>query len=293
MEIKIGEEEQDLRLDRFLRKQLKELTLSEIYQMIKNGDILVNKKPKNPAYKLQPGDTVFIPFDFNPNSIQPEIPSRELKRLKILYSDNYIVLADKPPGIPVHRGSGWNYGFFDVVEKKMGQIYPLHRLDRDTSGIMIFARKRAIARRLSEDLKKHRIERTYIALVKGYIEKEGSITAPLEKKKAGVSISSNGKEAVTFYRPVRAFDCCTLLELTLRTGRTHQIRVHMAELGHPLAGDWRYGDREFNIKMKKLGLKRLFLHSWKIKLTHPATGKIVEITSPLPEDINKILEKLS
>ncbi len=294
MEVTITEEEKGLRLDRFVRKLLKDISLSEIYQLIKNGDILVNRKQRDPSYRLERGDRVFLPFSApEDGNKEVPIPEGEREKVKILFADDYIIIADKPSGLPVHTGSGWNYGFFDLVESKMGTIYPVHRLDRDTSGIILFARRRDIARKLSGALKEHGIRRTYLALVEGRIKKRGRIDAPLEKKKEGMKVSQEGKHATTIYVPVADYQCCTLLKLNLQTGRTHQIRVHMANTGHPLAGDWRYGNRAFNIKMKKMGLKRLFLHSWQVSFRHPVTGRKVEITSPLPADLDTVLKNLS
>ncbi len=293
MEIRISEEERGLRLDKFLRRHFKEISLSEIYQMIKNGDILINKKIKNPDYRLQENDIIFTPFDTNKNHQETEIPEKFLQEIEILYLDDFIAIVEKPYGIPVHSGSGWNFGFFNIVEKQLDRIYPLHRLDKDTSGIIMFARKRSIAISLSQAFKEHSITRKYLALVKGTITKPGEISKPLIRAPKKVILSEDGKKAITTFSPIKTTNCCSLIELKLLTGRTHQIRVHMAKMNHPIAGDWKYGNREFNITIKKLGLKRLFLHSWKIAFNHPITGEYIELTSPLPIDLKKVLKRIS
>ena len=293
MEITAGEEEKNLRIDRYLRKIIRTIPLSEIYQLIKSGDILVNSRRVKPDYRLTPGDKIYIPFEPDERE-EVSIPENLINSLEIIFEDDSLICVNKPSGIPIHSGSGWNFGVKDILQKKIDStIYPIHRLDRDTSGVLLFARKRTVARTLTDQFKKHKVRKIYIALVKGAVKSEGSIRLPLLKRKKGVTVEEEGKEALTRFFPIQSFSCCTLLRIEILTGRTHQIRVHMNYTGHPLAGDWRYGEREFNIRMKKQGLKRLFLHAEVIDITHPVTQKLLKLQAPLPYDLKQFLKKLS
>ena len=291
-EIIVSEDDISTRIDRIIRRYFKELSLSEIYQLIENGDILLNGKKVKPSHRVQPGDKIFIPFENSGATRTTNIPSREINTLKIIFEDDYIIIAEKRAGIPVHSGSGWDYGLVDILGQKYGSIFPVHRLDKDTSGLIIFARNRITARNLSEIIKKHNLTREYLALVKGRITKNNNISLPIEKKAKIVEVSEKGKEAITKFSPEKIFPCCTLLKLRLYTGRTHQIRVHLSKINHPVAGDWKYGDKNFNIFMKRKGLKRLFLHSHHLIMEHPVSKNKLEFWSPLPEELEKVLSEI-
>ena len=291
-EIIVSKDDISTRIDRIIRRYFKELSLSEIYQMIKDGDILLNGKKVQPSYRVRPGDKIFIPFDNRNETRTINIPSREINTLKIVFEDEHIIIADKRAGIPVHAGSWWSYGLVDILAQKYGSIFPVHRLDKDTSGLIIFARNRRTARRLSETIKNHDLTREYLALAKGKIVRNDNISLPIEKRTKFVEVSEKGKEAITEFSPEEIFSCCTLLKLRLYTGRTHQIRVHLSKINHPVAGDWKYGDKNFNIFMKRKGLKRLFLHSHHLLIEHPALQNKLEFWSPLPEELEKVLSEI-
>ncbi len=293
MEIKVDSDQDNLRLDRFIRKLLPELSLSEIYQMIKSGDILVNGKPRSQDWKLRKDDKIFLPF-IPEQAKLPEIPEREKKKINFLYEDENLLIIEKPWGIPVHSGSHWEYGVINIVaEIKRIAIYPVHRIDKETSGLLILAKNRQTAIKLSRLISSHQIQREYIALVRGKIEKSGTIRSKTSKNSREKSPRGKIKLSITHYTTEKIFRDTTLLRIKLETGRTHQIRIQFANTGHPVAGDWKYGQKKFNVEMKKIGLNRLFLHSHHLIFEHPVTGKKIDLTSPLPEELDSLLKKLS
>jgi len=283
---------ESLRLDRYIRKLFPEVSLNEAYKIIKDGEVLINRKKVKNNYRIQIKDEIILflkPADKKERKVNKEIKDIDDR---ILLEDEEILIFNKPSGIPVHLGSNWDYSLEEILKNKFGELYLVHRLDKETSGIMILAKKRSIARELSTEISGHNIKRTYKALVKGRINTKGEILLNIEKDKHKMKIikdGKSGKQAATTYSRIEIIGNNSLILLNLNTGRTHQIRLHISSIKHPIAGDWKYGDQEYNIQMKKLGLKRMFLHSYQIELSHPLTGKQIKISCEIPKELFTVL----
>jgi 23S rRNA pseudouridine955/2504/2580 synthase len=303
----IDEELSCQRLDNFLFNKLKNVPKSRIYRMLRGGEVRVNKKRVKPAYKLQPNDVVRVPpfwTDRDVNSNSNKKPTQSLTKLmldSIVFEDNKILVVNKPSGVAAHGGSGINFGVIETLRAARADLKNLelvHRLDRDTSGCLILAKKRSALRELHQLIFNGQILKKYLLLVKGKWQNgEKIVDLPLLKNqlKSGeriVRVSDDGKKSLTIFRPIKIGDSASLIEADLKTGRTHQIRVHAGAIGYPIAGDEKYGDKDFNNEMKKSGLKRLFLHAEKISFTW-ATGEKVEFVAELDEHLQNLITRLS
>ncbi len=276
------------RLDKFLRNNLEDVPLSEIYKFLRKGFVKVNGKTVGePSYDLQIGDKVTICVDLssyrrNAKEIRP-IPLK----LDILYEDENLLAIDKKPYIAIHPGEGTKgatliHGLMFYGKKKGFKPYLVHRLDRETSGVLLVAKNPKTARTLSHMFRDRLIEKEYITLVHGVIRGKGVI----DKKIDGVT-------AVTEYTVLRNFENSTLLKVVPHTGRTHQIRKHMAMIGHPVVGDKLYGVKQINELFKeKYKLRRQFLHCLRLVFTNPTVYGKLNIKSPLPEDLKRVIEGL-
>ncbi|MFN3593195.1 MAG: RluA family pseudouridine synthase [Thiobacillaceae bacterium] len=298
----IGEEAAGQRLDNYLFKQLKGVPKSRIYRMLRGGETRVNGRRAAPDQRLQPGDEVRIPPVRTAAPV--EVPTPRIARsllARILYRDEALLILDKPAGQAVHGGSGVSLGIIEQLRHELpGERFMAlaHRLDKETSGLLVIALKRAALTALHRMLREGHVRKTYLALAVG--EWSGGarhVRLALHKyvTEAGerrVSVSEEGQAAHTRFRPLRRFAGFTLVEAELYTGRTHQIRVHLASLQHPIAGDDKYGDFELNRALKKRGLRRMFLHAARLALEHPLTGQPLALESPLPEDLVRFLEQL-
>ena len=282
---------EDKRLDIFLKEEISDFSRSFLQDMIRRGNIVVNGEKVKPRHRVQAGDevTADLPDETGPGP--------ESMPLKIAYEDASIAVVDKPPGLIVHpagkissgtlvNGLLYRYGR-NGLSSRGGSERPgiVHRLDKDTSGLMVVARTDNAHDSLTAQFKRREVKKEYLALVKGKMgENTGEIRLPLRKdyrEKTKVKIKFiEGKEAITRYRVLEELAEATLLEVSIETGRTHQIRVHLSAVGHPILGDARYGIRA--------GLKRQALHAWKLGFLHPESKEYVEFTSPLPEDLKKI-----
>jgi len=284
-----------IRLDSFLKEKTGK-SRSSLQRLIKEGYTKVNGKEVKPSYVLNKGDIVYYS---EKKPVELKIKKEE-KPLKIVYEDENLLIIDKEAGLIVHPvGSKTtstlvNRLLFNVKDLSGigGVIRPgiVHRLDRDTSGLMVVAKNDVTHIKLSEMLKEHLIKRKYIALVRGIIhEKRGTINIPIKKKlgETKMKVSILGKEAITHFKTLEIIGNYTLVQIQLETGRTHQIRVHFAHLGHPLIGDYVYGGKEREIK-----LSRQFLHSYEISFTHPIIGRQIRAVSELPEDLKETLKKI-
>jgi 23S rRNA pseudouridine955/2504/2580 synthase len=222
-------------------------------------------------------------------------PGREFP---LLLEDDALMAIDKPAGVAVHGGSGVSFGVIEQLRqaRPLAKLLELvHRLDRETSGILLVAKKRSALKHVQDQFRERETGKTYLALVQGqWPEKLKVIDSALHKfllpdGERRVRVTSNddpdGMRSITLVKVAERWDTCTLLEVTIKTGRTHQIRVHLASQGHPIAGDDKYGDFEWNKALQKQGLKRMFLHAWRLQFTHPATGKRVELMSNLPPEL--------
>ncbi len=292
------------RLDNFLLAQLKGVPRTLVYKLVRKGQVRVNKGRVRPPYRLQAGDQVRIPPVRLPDPSTPRTSPRvgELIDAAVLLEDEHLLVVDKPSGMAVHGGSGVSAGLIENLRAMRGdqqRLELVHRLDRATSGCLLLAKKRSALRALHEQLRNNQFEKRYLLLVKGRWELGSrGVDAPLKvnQRQGGervVTVDVDGKPARTHFRPVECYGDASLLEATLETGRTHQIRVHAAWAGHPLAGDARYGDEAFNRQCQARGLKRLFLHASALGFEHPVSGEPILVSAPLPAMLANFLDAIA
>lgn len=298
----IGAEQAGQRIDNYLIKILPGVPKSHVYKILRKGEIRVNKKRIKPEYRLQEQDEIRVPpiRIATKNQNVPLSKTANLLEKRIIYEDEQIIIINKPSGIASHGGSGINFGVIEIMRALRPNarfLELVHRLDRDTSGCMILAKKRSALVELHALLRTGKITKTYLALVKGSWESgKKMVNLPLVKNQLQsgeriVRVNKEGKEAITEFKLIKKFVQASLVEAILHTGKTHQIRVHTAYLGHPIAGDEKYGDKEFNKTLRHSGLKRLFLHAKTIKFIF-TSGQNIEIKSPLDNELNEVLSKL-
>ncbi|WP_313288238.1 23S rRNA pseudouridine(955/2504/2580) synthase RluC [Stutzerimonas nitrititolerans] len=292
------------RIDNFLRNQLKGVPKTLIYRILRKGEVRVNKGRIKPEYKLQAGDVVRVPPLRLAERDEPApLAQGLLERLEaaIVYEDKALIVLNKPAGIAVHGGSGLSYGVIEALRQlrpDAKELELVHRLDRDTSGLLMVAKKRSMLRHLHQELRGDGVDKRYMALVRGRWETgKKQVSAPLLKNtlRSGermVEVTDEGKEALTLFRVLRRFgDFATLVEARPVTGRTHQIRVHARHAGHAIAGDSKYGDEEFSREIRELGGKRLFLHAYGLKVPLPDGGEL-NLEAPVDEVWSQTLGKL-
>jgi len=275
------------RIDNFLRTQLKGVPKTLIYRILRKGEVRVNKGRIKPEYKLQAGDVVRVPPLRLAERDEP-VPLAQglLDRLEaaIVYEDKALIVLNKPAGIAVHGGSGLSFGVIEALRQlrpDAKELELVHRLDRDTSGLLMIAKKRSMLRHLHDALRGDGVDKRYMALVRGrWDTSKKQVNAPLLKNtlRSGermVEVADDGKEALTLFKVLRRFgDFATLVEAKPVTGRTHQIRVHARHAGHSIAGDNKYGDEDFSSVVRELGGKRLFLHAYALKVPLPDGGEL-------------------
>ncbi|MBA5248506.1 MAG: RluA family pseudouridine synthase [Gammaproteobacteria bacterium] len=286
------------RLDNYLLKHLKGVPKSHIYRVIRKGEVRVNKGRKKADYKLQIDDVVRIP-PIRVAESRVTKTSDSLKKLlteSILYEDKGLLVINKPSGLAVHGGSGIDIGVIEAL-RDMYQVPVelVHRIDRATSGVLLIAKKRSVLRNLHQQLVEHQMEKRYTALVKGtWSKKRHTVDVPLYQNSRCTVVDVKGKEAVSHFQPLKNFDRidASLVEVLIETGRMHQIRVHAQYAGHPLAGDDKYGDRDFDRKVHSQGLKRLFLHAHQLTFTNPTTDTIQTVKAPLSVELAAFLATL-
>ena len=292
------------RIDNFLLNRLKGAPRSLIYRIVRRGEVRVNKGRIRPEYRLKAGDTVRIPpVKLAPRSIPPRPGTQVLRQLEaaILYEDDRLLILNKPSGLAVHGGSGLSYGVIEGLRALRPQapyLELVHRLDRETSGCLLIAKKRSALRRLHELLRSNRMDKRYLALLKGrWRGGSRQVTAPLLKNvlRSGermVRVDPAGKVASSIFRPLAVSNAASLVEVKLETGRTHQVRVHAASLAQPIAGDDKYGDDDFNRQMRAAGLKRLFLHARSLRFQLAEGEPAIEVSAPLDDELQQLLDKL-
>jgi 23S rRNA pseudouridine955/2504/2580 synthase len=292
------------RLDNFLIKQLKGVPKTFIYRKLRKGEVRVNSKRAKPMQKLKAGDMVRIPpVRLTPQN-EGEKPGEGLQKLlqdSIIFEDEFLLVINKPSGLAVHGGSGLKLGVIESL-RAMGvggkYLELAHRLDRETSGCLLLAKKRSALVELHKALRDGEAEKTYQALVAGkWSRSVKTIDAPLQKNTVSsgermVRVQESGKASVTHFAIASEFKEATLLNVKIDTGRTHQIRVHSQLAGHPVLGDDKYSSKEDMALAKSLGIKRLFLHAQRLRIRHPESGQWLELSSPLPEDLDNILKNL-
>ena len=288
------------RLDNYLIKQLKGVPRSRIYRIIRKGEVRVNKGRKKADYKLKAEDLIRIPPIRT--STEKEIkPSQGLLKTlenSVLYEDKGLLIINKIHGMAVHGGSGISVGIIEALKSQYKEpIELVHRLDRSTSGCLLLAKKRSVLKSLHEQLVSHQLEKRYTALVKDtWSKKRHTIDAPIYQNSRYSVIDSKGKDSLSHFHPIKNFELgefnASLVEVSIETGRTHQIRVHAKFAGHPVAQDDKYGDAVFEQFMKKKGLNRLFMHAKTLTFTNPLTNEIQKVSAPLPADLEAFLKKL-
>jgi 23S rRNA pseudouridine955/2504/2580 synthase len=288
-----GSEEAGQRLDRVLGRVLAGVPRSRIFRLIRRGA---------PEQRLKEGDVMRLPPVYTaPADAPPRVPAILMRQLEqaIIYEEPRLLALDKPAGIAVHGGSGLSFGVIEALRASRPQetLELAHRLDRDTSGCLMIARRGSALRALHALLREGAVEKKYLLLVAGHWRERRTVDAPLRTDlrvggERTVKVDARGKPALTGFRLLEQYGAqAALLEATLHTGRTHQIRVHAAHSGHPVAGDDKYGDAAFNEQLRALGLTRMFLHAHSCAFTWP-TGEAVSLSAPLPEPLRVLLERL-
>ncbi|WP_367565681.1 RluA family pseudouridine synthase [Lacrimispora sp.] len=295
----VAAEDGGIRIDKYLSMCCEELSRSYLQKLLKEQEVLVNEKAVKSNYKVSPGEVVQLSL---PEAVEPEIEAEEMD-LDILYEDEDIILINKPKGMVVHPAAGHYSGTLvnglmahcrDSLSGINGVMRPgiVHRIDMDTTGVIIVCKNDMAHNSIAEQLKEHSITRKYYAVVHGVLkEDEGIINAPIgrhpvDRKKMSIN-EKNGREAITHYRVLERFKQFTYVECQLETGRTHQIRVHMASTGHPILGDQVYGPAKSSFR-----LNGQTLHAGVLGIVHPKSGAYMEFTAPLPEYFEDLLRKL-
>lgn len=298
--LEVGEEAVGQRIDNYLLRLAKGVPKSHIYRILRSGEVRVNKGRVGPEYKLEEGDLVRVP-PIRVAMVSAGKAAAPAREFAPVFEDDAMIILDKPAGVAVHGGSGVSFGVIEQLRRARPQAKLLelaHRLDRETSGLLVVAKKRSALTRLHDLFRDVGIGKRYLALVKGrWINRLQHVRLPLHKYltpegERRVSVDAEGKDAHSIVRLVARWRNFSLVEVELKTGRTHQIRVHLAHLGFPLAGDDKYGDFQLNKDLQKAGLKRMFLHAAKLALPHPLTGEALAFEAPLPAELRGFLERL-
>ncbi|AFI45394.1 TPA: 23S rRNA pseudouridine(955/2504/2580) synthase RluC [Pasteurella multocida] len=301
----ISEDEAGQRIDNYLLAKLKGVPKSLIYRILRKGEVRVNKGRIKPEYKLQANDIVRVPpvrvSEKEHAPISTKLNKVSQLEKQILFEDECLLVLNKPSGIAVHGGSGLSFGVIEALRTLRPDarfLELVHRLDRDTSGILLVAKKRSALRSLHEQLREKTVQKNYLALVRGQWQSHCKVVkAPLLKNELSsgeriVRVSEQGKPSETRFSIEERYEYATLVKASPVTGRTHQIRVHTQYAGHPIALDDKYGDKHFDEQMTQLGLTRLFLHAFSIRFEHPKTGETLRINAPLDPEMKKILGAL-
>jgi len=303
----ITENEHGQRLDNLLLKQCKGVPKSHVYSIVRSGQVRVNGRRAEVSYRLQTGDVLRIPPLRIARREQEIVAGAEFNvDLPVLYEDDGLLIIDKPAGIAVHGGSGESFGVIEALRRQRPQARFLelaHRLDRETSGILLVGKKRSALLALHEMFRDggggRGADKRYQVLVAGrWMDPVRNVRVPLLKylQPSGerrVRVSEAGKASHTVFRLLARWEHFSLLEAHLKTGRTHQIRVHLAHLGYPVAGDEKYGDFALNRVLARDGLKRMFLHAWTMRLPNPLDGRDLVVEAPLPVVLRRFLDSLS
>ncbi|MGP1930553.1 MAG: 23S rRNA pseudouridine(955/2504/2580) synthase RluC [Arsenophonus sp. ET-YP4-MAG3] len=301
----VSNDEADQRIDNFLQSRFKGVPKSKLYCIIRKGEVRINSNRIKPKYKIKEGDLIRIPpiwySEKKQNIILPKFYKIALLTKYILYEDEYLLVLNKPSGIPVHGGSGINFSIIEALRLLRPEIYFLelvHRLDCETSGILLIAKKRSALRTLHQQFRLKQMKKQYIMLVKGQWPLDVKIIkAPLLKNtlQSGeriMKVSSDGKYSETHFKVKEYFSNATLVKAIPITGRTHQIRVHAQYAKHPIACDNRYGDLDFDQQLTITGLKRLFLHASSLMFLHPANMKKIIFYATLDKKLKNCLSLL-
>ena len=296
--IDVAEDEAGQRIDNYLIARLKGVPKSRIYRILRSGEVRVNSRRVAASDRVAAGDRIRIP----PVRVAERgeaLPAPHF-RLPILHEDEWLLAIDKPSGLAVHGGSGVAHGVIESLRSMRPEarfLELVHRLDRETSGVLLVAKKRSALTALHEAMRARAMDKRYLVGVKGGFRNERQhvrlalAARPAAEGGKRVSVSEDGQPAETILHRLARGDAFSFLEAELLTGRTHQIRVHLAHLGHPVLGDDRYGDFELNRRLRKEGLKRMFLHAASLAFAHPASGERIAICAPLPADLARFRDR--
>ncbi len=313
----VGEDDAGIRLDRFLTARLSGVPRTRVFRLVRRGEVRVNGRRASIDLRLAAGDDVRIPPvrpQAGPSAASPGTPSRgprvpgslvETIRSAVIHEDDRLLVVNKPAGIAVHGGSGISFGVIEALRAarrdEAATLELVHRLDRDTSGVLLVARKASVLRMLHAALRDGEgFEKRYLALVAGHWQLgRKRVDAPLRTDlrvggQRTVEVHASGKASVSDFAPVQFFGTlATLMEVRIDTGRTHQIRVHAAHAGHPVAGDAKYGDAQVNARLRERGLRRMFLHAASLSFTWPDRGTPFSVSAPLPAELAAVIDALS
>jgi len=306
--VEVDEHSAGQRIDNFLLGELKGVPRTLVYRILRSGEVRINSGRAKPSDRVAIGDVVRIPPLRLPAPTEVAVASEGLTRsveAAILYEDDHLLVINKPAGLAVHGGSGISLGVIETFRQARPDarfLELVHRLDRDTSGCLVIAKKRsallALQRQLRAEGDEEGMGKVYLALVKGrWKGRQHRIEAPLLKNTLSsgermVRVSREGKASITEFEITERFADCSLVEATLLTGRTHQIRVHCQHAGHPIAGDPKYGDEAFNREIRGKGLKRMFLHAMRLDFSHPADDRAMRVEAPLDKALTGLLASL-
>lgn len=291
------------RIDNYLVKILKNIPKSKIYSILRKGEVRVNKGRIKPCYKLQEDDIVRLPPLTQAEITKPIITDAAIQRIDlenaILLENDHLLVINKPSGLAVHGGSGLNFGLIEMlrVMRPKATLELVHRLDRDTSGCIILAKTPTMLRAMHALFKNREINKVYHALVKGYANDSFVVKEPLQKYilasgERMVTAHPDGSPSETIFKVLARYNGTTLLQAEPVTGRTHQIRVHSVLRNLPIVGDQKYGDKSYNLMVRKLGLRRLFLHAYELNFVCPLTGNKVHIQAPYDSDWQKGIDSI-
>jgi 23S rRNA pseudouridine955/2504/2580 synthase len=291
-------------------RHLKGVPKTHVYRIIRSGEVRVNKGRASADQRVEAGDLVRLP----PVRISAQVQAKAdapapAREFPVLMEDEAMMAIDKPAGVAVHGGSGVSFGVIEQLRRARPastNLELVHRLDRETSGVLLVAKKRSALKHLQDQFRDRETGKTYMALVLGlWPSNKKVIDLPLMKYTVDTGVGEgerrvkvvgkddpNGMRSITLVRVARTVGPFTLLEVTIKTGRTHQIRVHLASQGHPIAGDDKYGEFEKNKQLQKMGLKRMFLHAWQLKFQHPQTGRLVSLQAPLPPELKSFVDSV-
>jgi 23S rRNA pseudouridine955/2504/2580 synthase len=303
--VTISDEEAGQRIDNYLLRICKGVPKSHIYRILRSGEVRVNKGRIDQLYRLQTGDVVRIPPIRTAEKAagSAPVPGAEFA---IVHEDTHLLVIDKPAGVAVHGGSGVSYGVIEQLRAARPQakfLELVHRLDRETSGLLLLAKKRSALTHLHDQMREGTTDKRYLTMVAGdWKNPRQHVKLPLHKYTTAdgerrVVVQAGGQEAHTVFNLLRKWEGYALLEAELKTGRTHQIRVHLASSGFPILGDEKYGDFALNKQLQKANdtrgaLKRMFLHAYRITFQHPETGQPLTLTAPLPPECERFLVSL-
>lgn len=304
----VDEEAAGQRLDNFLMRHLKGVPKTHVYRIIRSGEVRINKGRASAETRVAAGDEVRLP----PIRVSEKVAEKAAhpapgREFPLLLEDDSLMAINKPAGVAVHGGSGVSFGVIEQLRQARPQVKLLelvHRLDRDTSGILLVAKKRSALKHLQDQFRERETDKTYLALVKGdWPAKLKVIDQPLHKfllpdgeRRVRVTTQEDpdGMRSITLVKVAQRLSGASLLEVTIKTGRTHQIRVHLASQGHPIAGDDKYGDFDWNRQLQKPGaspgLKRMFLHAWRLQFKHPVTAERVALQADLPPELKAYVD---